>query len=97
MNYRKLEDFRFMLFSYGLLLLGLLFIAESGLTFADMYSKMKFIAEHGYVFSQNSVMLYSTIATMKLVAGMLFLYISLEELRSIKLEKKLLTKRHQKK
>ena len=96
MNYRKLEDFRFMLFSYGLLLLGLLFVIESALTYLDIYEKMKFIAEHGYVFSQTSVFLNVTIATMKLVSGMLFLYIALEELKSIKLEEKIIRSRRHK-
>ena len=96
MNYRKLEDFRFMLFSYGLLLLGLLFVIESALTYLDIYEKMRFIAEHGYAFSQTSVFLHVTIATMKLVSGMLFLYIALEELRSIKLEEKIIKRRSHK-
>ncbi len=93
MNYRKLEEFRFLLFSYGLLLLGLLFVVESALTYMDLYAKLKFIAQHGYVFSTTSVFFQVTIATMKLVAGMLFFYIAMEELKSIRMEEKIYGKR----
>ncbi len=108
MNYRKLDDLRFTLFSYGLLMLGVLFIIESvfgGLEQYHYINQCSLINQRYAEMGLGEVCRVSLLAlvpqisvlVLKFFAGLVFLYISLEELKITRIEEALLRRKRRRK
>ena len=94
MNYRKLDDVRFVLFSYGLLLLGLLFVLESLFSGLERYAWIRQVMAVGGYIPAGYLVLPAVLLTLKFFAGVVFLYIALEELKITRIEETIVKLKH---
>ena len=97
MDYRKLDDVRFVLFSYGLLLMGLLFVIESMFSGLERYAWIKQVMAAGGYIPAGYILLPAVLLTLKFFAGLVFLYIALEELKITRIEETIIKMKRRRK